>query len=131
MEEKTMKNEARRKLGTALSLGGLALVIFALGIWGYNVWDDKRAGDAADEVVEKIDTELNNPDNNFDMGETPLYIKYPEVEMPIYTVDGHDYIGRIDIPDLEISLPIMSEWSYPNLKIAPCRYSGSAYQKIW
>ena len=22
----------------------------------------------------------------------------------------------------------MSQWSYPNLKIAPCRYQGSAYQ---
>ena len=24
-------------------------------------------------------------------------------------------------------LPIISNWSYPNLKKAPCRYSGSAY----
>ena len=28
---------------------------------------------------------------------------------------------------LGLSLPVMSEWSYPNLKLAPCRYSGSAY----
>ena len=28
---------------------------------------------------------------------------------------------------LGLSLPVMSEWSYPKLRVAPCRYWGSAY----
>ena len=28
---------------------------------------------------------------------------------------------------MELELPVISEWNYPNLKIAPCRYGGSAY----
>lgn len=40
---------------------------------------------------------------------------------------GVDYIGTLEIPALGLSLPIISEWSYPNLKLSPCRYQGSAY----
>ena len=29
------------------------------------------------------------------------------------------------IPELELELPIMADWSYPKLQIAPCRYTGS------
>ena len=39
-----------------------------------------------------------------------------------------NYIGTLSIPALELSLPVMSQWSYPKLRIAPCRYAGSAYQ---
>ena len=40
-------------------------------------------------------------------------------------IDDSVYIGVISIPELEIELPVMNEWSYPNLKTAPCRYTGS------
>ena len=31
----------------------------------------------------------------------------------------------VNFPDLGIELPVQSEWSYPALKISPCRYKGS------
>ena len=40
-------------------------------------------------------------------------------------IDGYAYIGYISIPSLGLELPVMSSWSYPQLKIAPCRYYGS------
>ena len=40
--------------------------------------------------------------------------------------DNYDYIGILSIPALELELPVMSEWSYARLKIAPCRQYGSA-----
>ncbi len=42
-----------------------------------------------------------------------------------FSLDGNEYIGTIELVDLDIKLPIMSEWSYSKLKIAPCRYRGS------
>lgn len=36
------------------------------------------------------------------------------------------YCGYLTLPSLNLELPVMSRWSYPNLKLAPCRYSGSA-----
>lgn len=57
----------------------------------------------------------------------PDFIRDPDMEMPVTEVDGHAYIGVLDIPRLERSLPVMSAWSYPKLKIAPCLYTGSIY----
>ena len=57
----------------------------------------------------------------------PDYIRFPDMEMPVTEVDRHDYIGTLLIPDLGLDLPVMSEWSYPKLKLAPCRYTGSVY----
>lgn len=59
--------------------------------------------------------------------EEPVFVSNPEVEMPTQEIDGHDYIGVLEIPKLELSLPVMAEWSYPKFKKAPCRYVGSAY----
>lgn len=42
-----------------------------------------------------------------------------------YYVQNISYMGIISIPRLGIELPVMSDWSYPNLRIAPCRYSGT------
>ena len=47
--------------------------------------------------------------------------------MPTETVDGNAYIGVLELPSLELKLPVLSEWSYSGLKLAPCRYAGSAY----
>lgn len=57
----------------------------------------------------------------------PIFITHPDIEMPIEEIDGHAYIGVLEIPALEISLPVMSEWDYKKFKIAPCRYVGSVY----
>ena len=51
----------------------------------------------------------------------------PDMEMPITVIESNEYIGILDLPALGLSLPVMSDWSYPQLKIAPCRYKGSAY----
>ena len=57
----------------------------------------------------------------------PDHVLNPEMAMPEENIDGRSYIGVLDIPALELSLPIISEWSYDALQIAPCRYSGSTY----
>ena len=59
--------------------------------------------------------------------EEPLYAVNPDIAMPVISLDGEKYIGILEIPSLDLSLPIMKSWSYPKLKIAPCRYKGSAY----
>ena len=41
------------------------------------------------------------------------------------TIDGHSYIGYLTIPALNLELPIMADWDYDKLQIAPCRYSGT------
>ena len=59
--------------------------------------------------------------------EKPLYEIYPDMEMPVLTIDGVDYIGILIVPSLGLELPVAGNWSYPNLRRSPCRYKGSAY----
>ena len=58
----------------------------------------------------------------------PEYLLDAEREMPVQTVDGRDYVGVLTIPALGLELPVLSQWDYDGLKVAPCRYSGSLYQ---
>ena len=57
----------------------------------------------------------------------PEFLHDPTMEMPEELIDGQRYIGVVEIPDLGLTLPIISEWSDAKLKISPCRYVGSAY----
>ena len=54
-----------------------------------------------------------------------LYVNPYDSEMTVVEISGSGYIGYVSIPELSLELPVMSEWSYPKLRKAPCRYSGS------
>ena len=115
--------------------GGLLLIAAALLLTGFNLWDERRATDSAGKVLQELDsicpedtqTETPEPTDPREV-EIPDYILDPSREMPAVEIDGSVYIGVLTLPSLELELPVMETWSYPNLRIAPCRYSGSAYQ---
>lgn len=123
---------------------GLLLLVAAIVLTGYNLWDQHRAGEAAESVLGELNSAIHDKsteseeeyrDDNSestlplpDEIEIPDYILNPGMEMPVIEIDGHDYIGVLSIPAISVDIPVMSEWSYPNLKIAPCRYYGSVYQ---
>ena len=116
--------------------GGLLLIAAALLLTVYNLWDEHRAGTAVTQVMEQLQKQtpdsmlVQTPSSPAGPGESeiPDYILNPDMEMPTMDIDGNRYIGTLDILALNLSLPVMSEWSYPKLKIAPCRYVGTAYQ---
>ena len=116
--------------------GGLLLIAAALLLTVYNLWDEHRAGTAVTQVMEQLQKQtpdsmlVQTPSSPAGPGESeiPDYILNPDMEMPTMDIDGNRYIGTLDVPALNLSLPVMSEWSYPKLKIAPCRHVGTAYQ---
>lgn len=114
----------RNKLGNSLiALGVLALLAAAL-LMGYNQWDSTRAEKAADSVLTQLEESIAEPRTIYpgDAAEPTA-----DTEMPVGTIDGYDYIGYLSIPSIGLALPVMQQWSYPGLKIAPGRYSGSLY----
>jgi sortase A len=131
-----MKTTNRRRWGNLFIILGLLFLAAAVGLIGYNVWEDQQAGAYSREILQQMlsmakteeseDSEAESVRD--DLGRVPLYVSHPEMEMPTAEIDGNFYIGRIEIPSVSIDLPVLSEWSYPNLKLAPCRYTGSAYQ---
>ena len=46
-------------------------------------------------------------------------------KMTYTEINGYDFIGYLSIPVLKLELPIMSDWDFERLKIAPCRQFGS------
>ena len=109
---------------------GLLLIAAALALAAYNVIDAQRAARSAAQALEALSqtTAVSAADpEEASADDAPAYLADPEMPMPTVSFDGNDYIGRVDIPSLGLSLPVISEWSYPRLKIAPCRYTGSAY----
>ena len=124
------------KAGTIFITAGSLLLAAALLLVGYNLVDEYRAGQTANHVLEILQQQmpetpsddLQTPENSIlEQTEIPDYVLNPDMEMPTQEIEGNDYIGVVDIPSLGLSLPVMSEWSYPKLKLAPCRYHGSAY----
>lgn len=120
---------------------GLLLTAAALSLSGYNLWGEyqaaKNANTAFVQVAEMIPTEVPASTEQetdlstepVDGNDVPEFVSNPELDMPVQMINGLDYIGIIEIPSLSLKLPILSDWNDEKLKIAPCRYVGSAYAK--
>ena len=116
----------KRRLGTILILLGTLLLAGALGLLGYNQWDNDRAQKAAAQVLDQLETTLDEQENHLQLL-VPTQVDDTAREMTVTAIDGWDYIGDLSIPSIGLALPVMSEWSYPGLKIAPGRYAGSVF----
>ena len=114
-----------RKLSVICVIIGVTLLLSALSLCLYNIHEDKKGGEQAKIILQEIKAEIPEPTEKID----DLFSEYETEEATEATLEIEDsiYIGVIRIPALEIELPVMSEWSYPNLKIAPCRYMGTLY----
>ncbi len=119
----------KKKGGVLLIAAGLLCIAAALALVGYNLAEAYRAGKSAAGALTQLEQQTPSaaPADSAGQEEPPDYILNPDMEMPVATIDGNAYIGILQLPSLDLELPILSEWSYPQLKIAPCRYSGSAY----
>ncbi len=93
--------------------------------------NDKNNGD---DTTDTADDEAVSDSGSADvqvtpvLPQTPSYILNPDIEMPVKVINDQEYIGVLEIPDISLKLPVISKMSYPKLKKAPCRYSGSAYK---
>ena len=106
------------------------LTAAALFLTLYNIWNACHASQAAEAAVAAIQTQPAVPFNQQSTAQqqpVPAWVLDPEMEMPTKEIDGALYIGTLEIPALALTLPVINQWSYPDLKLAPCRYQGSAY----
>lgn len=145
-EEDGLKRK-HKALAGACMLFGVLLVGSALALALYNHWDEQRAADAVEPLLEQLRPESVTaaPVEEEQPLETaaPVPSLAPEEHMPAVTpaplteedtevvpelatetVDGVAYIGILTIPSLGLELPVSSECSDANLKNSPCRYAG-------
>lgn len=129
--------DKRQKVGGGFIAVGILMLAAAVLLGGYNLYDEYRAGKSAGAVLEELRQQIpavKTPEETAaqevylpDGSQLPDYSVNPDMEMPEKEIAGDYYIGVLEIPSLGISLPVIGEWDYDALQIAPCRYSGSAY----
>lgn len=112
---------------------GALLIIGAIALTYWNQKEDNTAKNSVAEIMPRLVQQIQDKINgeNVDLDVIPELQKPVELlteedkKMTEVEIDGNLYIGYLSIPALNMELPIMSTWSYAQLKIAPCRFSGS------
>ena len=123
-----------KKTGIAIVAVGAVLILSALLLLLYNRYEDAHAGQEAESLLASVEAAISaqatdtpaatapkRPDTTETPAPTPL-----DPEMPVVLLDGYEYVGYVEIPVLGLKLPVMSEWDYNRLKLAPCRQFGSS-----
>ena len=123
-----------KKAGIAIIAVGAVLILSALLLLLYNRHEDAQAGQEAESLLVRVEAAVSAQPTDAPAvstqatqeaalapSPTPL-----DPEMPVVTLDGYDYVGYVEIPMLELKLPVMADWDYTRLKVAPCRQFGSS-----
>ncbi|MGN0613512.1 MAG: sortase [Porcipelethomonas sp.] len=111
----------KSKVGITFMILGTMLIAAALSLAVYNIYTDKRAGELSGRTLTELEQEITGRASQ----DVNAGSDVSENEAVPVVIDDREYIGVIGVPVLGIELPVMKEWSYDNLKISPCRYSGS------
>ena len=116
-----------KKAGIAIMAAGAVLILSALLLFVHNRQEDAQAGQEAESLLESVEAVIEaqaaqKPSPSPGVPPSPEPI---DPTMPTVTIDGYDYIGYIEVPVLGLKLPVMAEWDYDRLRIAPCRQFGS------
>lgn len=118
----------RKKISIVCMTVGVLLIAAAVALSAYNYYEEKRAADAADNVMSLLHQAIGSPPTSNELETNPPELPFEETDsdkMTVMEIDGYGYIGYLSIPALDLELPVMSEWDYSRLKIAPCLYYGS------
>ena len=119
----------KQKIGKICMALGALLILASAGLLAYNKWDADRADKASQQVLGELeDTLTKTMEEKTKADEVVLQPELdPTQPMTEVELEGWNYIGYLSIPSIGLNLPVMSEWSYAGLKVAPGRYSGSTY----
>lgn len=123
----------KRKLGIVCMVLGIGLVLGAAYLLKANQQEDATAQESSEVILSSLVREIQeNTEEALPESDTMPELLKPvdllteeEKSMTEVVIDGIPYIGYLSIPKLGLNLPIISTWSYPLLKRAPCRYVGT------
>ncbi len=110
-----------RKFGTICMALGCIMILGAIALYSWNQAEDSRAGERAAQVVEQL---MEHQATEAAGVQSTIADPY-DPAMTEVVIDGNAYIGYLQLPNKEELLPVMTDWTYPKLQIAPCRFYGS------
>ena len=126
---------------------GVVLVIAALLLFFHNRIEDKNAGENAEKTLQQLEDAMAEreakgepdatptPDISESPGASPTGTGSgsngrstpPALDMPTVRSGAYDYIGYLNFPDYDLTMPVAATWSFPAMEISPCRHTGSVY----
>jgi len=121
-------------------VAGSVLLVAALSLYLHNDREQRDAGVASHELMNQlVEVIQEHQQVQWETADSPTaetliqapdgVVKLPEQrQMTVEKINGYPYIGFVGIPALEKELPVMAEWSYSRLQIAPCRFTGNLYE---
>ena len=115
-EKEQVQIKATNHRGIFLMVLGLLCILAAGGLVIYNRKQDDAAGRESALALSRVEAATSD-----------TLLRGLSNVMPVVEIDGRDYIGTLSIPSLELELPILVAWDEEDSMIAPCRFSGSAY----
>lgn len=104
------------KFSKYLIILGILCVLLSITLYIKNKYQELDTGKKSKEILDIIETKINVSDKEEIKSNT---------EDLVLNISGYDYIGVINIPSLNIKLPIMRETDYDRLAISPCKYYGN------
>ncbi len=115
-----------KKTGIIIIAVGAVLILSALLLLLYNRREDARAGQEAESLLANVEEAIQAQANESITAPATAPETSSDSEMPVVALDDYEYVGYIEIPTLGLKLPVMAQWDYDRLKIAPCRQFGSS-----
>ena len=127
-------------IGRILIVLGAMLITAALLLVAYNFYHEAQSRRSMEQVLGKLtaeipdepqeDTDESSPFDVFDKDEIKNDSNEKnDEEDPFIEIDGRKYIGLITMPTLGQEFPVIRGWSYDDMNVAPCQYSGTRAER--
>ena len=120
----------RKVLGMICMILGTVLIASALSLFIFNKKEARSAKQMAQDALVTLVGEMEEQQEMAVSGELILSegeTHSAKLNMDVIEIDGNRYVGFVSLPTLGLELPILAEWDYDLLQLAPCLYSGTTY----
>ncbi len=107
----------KRRVWTVVTVLGLLLLAGAAGLTLWNFNTDRAAAQESQSLLVELADAIP------EVEEAPIFPM--ENGMPVVEVEGQNYMGAINFPDLNRELPVLASYALEKLKTAPAVYHGT------
>lgn len=117
----------KTKVGKVVILLGVIFVLYSTVLFVQNQLDEKNArtysADVVTQITEQMTQQIDSEmEADSQVGEQEENIENLMQGVETITIDGNQYMGVLEIPSLDLILPVQDEWSYEKLRNTPCVY---------
>ena len=110
-----------RHTGRLFFVIGMICIALALGLTGYNLWEQNLAEGKSRMMLEQVERALVQIEDSGVEAENRTIVTK--------TFEGYPVAAILKIPDLNLNLPVIGVWDESYLKTAPCLYRGDSFDE--